>query len=234
LKYNGIRKKQKLVCLWHTVGLSKRARIIRSREVRIISKERKGFTLVEMMVIISIIGLVLAIGTPPLIRFLRHYQAQDAAHIVSGVLRMARSRAIHEKNNYVVFFNLSNSTILVLDDDGGGNGNPGDPQFNPVNRGNSSADNGERVFGPYELPNREVFGMVAGTVDEDGNYVTSPVTFSGNPPRVIFYPNGSTNEEGLVFVMPREEFRNQRRGTEQMLIVRRSTGSVVMAKPSYQ
>ena len=74
---------------------------------------------------------------------------------------------------------------------------------------------------------------MAGTVDEDGNYVTAPVTFSGNPPRVIFYPNGSTNEEGLVFVMPLKEFKEQKRGTEKMLIVRRSTGSVVVAKPSY-
>lgn len=196
--------------------------------------ERRGFTLVEMMVIISIIGLVMAIGTPQLIRFLRHFQARDAAQIVAGVLRQARSRAIHEKNNYVVFFDLANSSLLLLDDDGGGNGNPGDPQFNPVNRGNGKIDDGERTFGPYRLPDRQVFGLIAGSMDEDGNYVTSPVTFSGNPPRVIFYPNGSTNEEGLVFVMPREEFRKQERGTDQMLCIRRSTGSVVIARPSYK
>jgi len=194
---------------------------------------KEGFTLIEMMVIISIIGLIMAIGTPPIIKFLRHYQSKDAAQIVSGVLYQARSRAIHEKNNYVVFFDLANSTMLILDDDGGGNGNPDDPQFNPVNRGNGRIDAGERTFGPYHLPDRQVFGLIAGTIDEDGNYITSPVTFSGDPPRVIFYPNGSTNEEGIIIVMPREEFRNQERGSDRMIIVRRSTGGVVIAQPSY-
>ena len=85
--------------------------------------KKEGFTLVEMMIVVSVIGLILAIGTPPFIQFLRHYQAKDAANIVMGVLRQARSRAIHEKNDYIVFFNLNNSSMTILDDDGGGNGN---------------------------------------------------------------------------------------------------------------
>ena len=117
-----------------------------------VSEMKRGYTLIELMVVISIIGLVLAIGTPGIVRFIRHYQSRDAAQIVSGVLRQARSRAIHERNNYVVFFNLSNNSMFLLDDDGGGNGNPDNPQFNPVNRGNGQLDAGERIYGPYELP----------------------------------------------------------------------------------
>jgi prepilin-type N-terminal cleavage/methylation domain-containing protein len=194
---------------------------------------RKGITLVEIMVAVSIFGLIVAIGTPPFIQFLRHYQAKDAAQVVMGVLRKARSNAIHEKNNYVVFFNTGNSTVTILDDDGGGNGNPADPGFNPASRGNGSADGDERVMGPYELPDGQIFGLIAGTVGPNGEYATRPVTFSGDPPRVVFYPNGSTNEEGLIFVMPEQEFREQKRGTDQMMIVRRSTGSVILEKPDY-
>jgi prepilin-type N-terminal cleavage/methylation domain-containing protein len=194
---------------------------------------KKGFTLVEMMIVISVIGLVLAIGTPPIIGFLRHYQAKDAASIVMGALRKARSGAIYEKNNYVVFFDTHNSTMSILDDDGGGDGNPSNPGFNAADRGNGQQDGSEKVYGPYELPDGQVFGMIAGSVDSEGNYVTRPVTFSGNPQRVIFYPNGSTNEEGLIFVMPEIEFREQIKGTDQMMIVRRSTGSVVLERPRY-
>lgn len=193
----------------------------------------RGFTLVEMMIIISIMGIVFAIGTPPLVRFLRGHESKDAANVVMGALREARARAIHEKNNYVVLFDMANNTITMIDDDGGGGGNPEEPGFNPVNRGNGRADGDERVFGPIALPTGQVFGMIAGSTSGDGEYVTKPVTFSGSPPRVVFYPNGSTNEEGLVFVMPDVEFRRQDKGTDQMLTVRRSTGSVILDKPDY-
>lgn len=194
---------------------------------------KKGFTLIELVVAISILGLVLAVGTPPVVRFLRHFQAKDTAQVVSGILRQARGKAIHEKNNYVVFFSIGNRTVTLLDDDGGGSGNPSNGGFIATNRGNGRADQGERMYGPYRLPEGQVFGMIGGTTGPDGTYVTSPITFSGNPPRVIFYPNGSTNEEGLIFVMPEAEFRTQQRGADQMLAVRRSTGSVVLARPTY-
>lgn len=193
----------------------------------------RGFTLVEMMIIISIMGIVFAIGTPPLLRSLRQHKSKDAAHVVMGALRQARARAIYEKNDYVVLFDMANNSITMIDDDGGGGGNPEEPGFNPVNRGNGRADGNERVYGPIPLPTGQVFGMIAGSTSGDGEYVTKPVTFSGNPPRVVFYPNGSTNEEGLVFVMPDIEFRTQDSGTDQMLIVRRSTGSVILDKPNY-
>ncbi len=193
----------------------------------------KGFTLVEMMVIISIIGMVLAIGTPPLVKFLRHYQSNDAASIVMGVLRQARARAIHERNDYIVIFDLANESVTLVDDDGGGNGDPSSPDFNPTDRGNGEGDSNERVFGPYPLPDGQVFGFVAGTTDQDGSYVTRPVTFSGSPPRVIFNPRGSASEEGIVVVMPREDFIDQARGNDQMMIVRRSTGSVILVEPEY-
>lgn len=194
---------------------------------------KKGFTLVEMVIAISIMGLMLALATPSVMKFLRHYQSKDAAQVLSSILRQARSRAVHEKNNYVAFFSISGSSVTLLDDDGGGQGNPSNGGFQATNRGNSRADAGERVYGPFALPEGQVFGLVAGAVDSDGSYVTSAVTFSGSPPRVIFYPNGSTNEEGLIFVMPESEFHAQKKGSVQMLTVRRSTGSVVLARPTY-
>lgn len=187
----------------------------------------------EMMIGVSILGLMLAIGTPPVVQFLRQVQSNDSAQIVSGILRKARSSAVEEKNEYVVFFDLANCRMTILDDDGGGQGNPANAGFNPVNRGNGRADTGESVLGPYQLPNGHVFGFIGGTVDPEGNYVTKPVTFSGSPPRVVFLPNGSASEEGLVFVMSEIEFRGQKKGTDKMMIVRRSTGSVILQDPTY-
>ncbi len=203
------------------------------RSIEISKSKSRGFTLVDMMIAVSLLGLMLAIGTPPVIQFLRHIQSNDAVQVVAGILRKARSAAIQEKNEYVVFFDLVNSQVSILDDDGGGQGNPTNGGFNPVNRGNGRVDDDERMLGPYQLPKGQVFGFIGGTVGPDGNYITSPVTFSGSPPQVVFFPNGSTNEEGLVFVMPDIEFREQKRGTDKMMIIRRSTGSIVLQNPTY-
>lgn len=193
----------------------------------------RGFSFVEMMVIISVLGLVLAVGTQPLIQYLRHSQSSNSAQLVAGILRKARSRAICEKNEYVVFFDLANSSLSILDDDGGGKGAPSDPRFVKSNRGNAIHDPGEIIMGPFNLPSGQVFGFVGSAVDPEGNYVSSPITFSGDPPRIIFYPNGSTNEEGMVFVMPDEKYRKQEKGLDKMLVIERSTGSVAIAAPEY-
>ena len=47
---------------------------------------KKGFTLVEMVIAISIMGLILAVGTPPILRYLRHFQSRDAAQVVSDIM----------------------------------------------------------------------------------------------------------------------------------------------------
>ncbi|MFO7914942.1 MAG: hypothetical protein R6U43_04545 [Candidatus Krumholzibacteriales bacterium] len=196
-------------------------------------QNRRGFAFVEMMVIISVLGLILAVGTQPLIRYLRHSQSSNSAQLVAGILRKARSRAICEKNEYVVFFDLANSSLSILDDDGGGKGNPSDPRFVEANRGNGAHDPGEIIMGPFTLPAGQVFGFVGSAVDREGNYISAPITFSGSPPRVIFYPDGSANEKGLVFVMPGENFRRQEKGLDKMLMVERSTGNVAIEDPEY-
>ena len=197
-------------------------------------QNRRGFTFVEMMVIISVLGFVLAVGTQPLIQYLRRSQSSNSAQLVAGILRKARSRAICEKNEYVVFFDPASSSLTILDDDGGGKGDPSDSRFSEENRGNGVHDPGEIIMGPFTLPSGQVFGFVGSAVDQEGNHISVPITFSGNPPRVIFYPNGSTNEEGLVFVMPDENFRRQEKGLEKMLVVERVTGNVAIQTPDYK
>ena len=51
------------------------------RSTEISKSKSRGFTLVDMMIAVSLLGLMLAIGTPPVIQFLRHIQSNDAAQV---------------------------------------------------------------------------------------------------------------------------------------------------------
>lgn len=196
--------------------------------------KRNGFTIIELMITVSVLGIVLAVGTPPVVHFVRHRQSKDCAAMVMGILRQARSGAIRDGNAYVVFFDTGDSRITVLDDDGGAGSDPGGAGFDPAARDNGRIDQGEKIEGPFELPEGQVFGMIRGVVGPDDVEPDRPITFSGSPPRVVFYPDGSANEEGMIFVMPELEFREQRRGTDQVLVISRSTGSVSLEKPRYR
>jgi prepilin-type N-terminal cleavage/methylation domain-containing protein len=59
------------------------------------SKMRRAFTLIELMVVITIILLISAIALPTVLPALAHRQVSEAARIVQGTLAGARDSAIH-------------------------------------------------------------------------------------------------------------------------------------------
>jgi prepilin-type N-terminal cleavage/methylation domain-containing protein len=63
---------------------------------------RRGFSLVEMAVVVTVMGLVLAITAPGLIRQLNSQRVRDAAGILRDEMRLARQKAItNGTRNYV-------------------------------------------------------------------------------------------------------------------------------------
>ena len=66
-----------------------------------------GFTLVEAMIVVAIIGIVAAIGTPALSRFFIDLRTRDAARSAADALRLARADAIRTGLPHVVFFSAA-------------------------------------------------------------------------------------------------------------------------------
>jgi prepilin-type N-terminal cleavage/methylation domain-containing protein len=80
---------------------------------------RAGFTLVEAMIVVAIIGIVAAVGTPAIGRFFIDLRARAAARGAADALRLARADAIRTGLPHIVFFSAAPAGNPPATDPGG-------------------------------------------------------------------------------------------------------------------
>jgi prepilin-type N-terminal cleavage/methylation domain-containing protein len=70
---------------------------------------RRGFSLIELMIVLAILAVVLGISATMLRGENRDAAVKGAAEELAAVLRLARNRAMHEKAAFAVVFNIQNA-----------------------------------------------------------------------------------------------------------------------------
>ena len=103
----------------------------------ILMKKNYGFTLMEVMVVIGIIGIMSAIAIPNYIAWLPKHRMGGAARDIYSVMQSARIRAVKENKHVVINFTIGLGAagiynVFVDDGSGGGTANdnmqqPGEP-----------------------------------------------------------------------------------------------------------
>ena len=77
---------------------------------------KKGFTLIELITTLSILGIMSAIAIPSYFSWLPRHRLQTSVRKIYDDLNMAKSRAVKGNTDIGIEFNISNNTYKVFVD----------------------------------------------------------------------------------------------------------------------
>jgi prepilin-type N-terminal cleavage/methylation domain-containing protein len=82
-------------------------------------RRSSGFSLLELIIVLVIVGLVVLLAAPTLTKSLHHMELKTAVKRTSAILRMCRSDAINKRKVYLVDFDTTSNLVTVLSADKG-------------------------------------------------------------------------------------------------------------------
>lgn len=174
----------------------------------------QGFTLIEMIIVIAIIGILAAIALPAYQDWIRSAQYRETGRAIAGVLRQARGEAVGKNRESRVEFDLDNDRLRIV-------------------RGNRaySSDSWPDVILPWQDMNDEVDLKGGSSVDNDEDINDENCDLDSGIKYIVFQPNGALNTETnytdifLGCVMDRSGNRKLNVG-----IASKATGKVLLQK----
>jgi prepilin-type N-terminal cleavage/methylation domain-containing protein len=92
------------------------------------TRRERGFSLVELLIVVAIVVILAAVAAPNIGQYIRNYKIKGAAQLVAGELQAARSRAIMSNANAGVSFvvvDFQSYRIVQEDVEVGGEGRLG-------------------------------------------------------------------------------------------------------------
>jgi type II secretion system protein H len=137
----------------------------------------RGFSLIELMVVLVILSLSISLVTPSLSRFLRTVELKGAAKKVSGILRYCRSEAVNKGLVHQVLFDSDLKRISVQS-----------IESTEAKKEGEVKKEGELPKKVYALPD----GIQIKKVD------VASVQNATDLPTIEFYPNGGSNGGSIL------------------------------------
>jgi len=99
-------------------------------QVTKLHRNSHGFTTIELIMVIAIMGVLMAIAIPNFSQWIANYRLKAATREIYSNFQKARIEAIKTNSNIVVSFNLGAGTYQVFVDNGGTTGTASDDTQN--------------------------------------------------------------------------------------------------------
>jgi type II secretion system protein H len=154
----------------------------------------KGFSLIEVMVVLILMGLSMVLVTPSLSRFSKAAELKGAAKKISAILRYYRSEAVNQGRVYQVLFDPDLREVWVQRIEE----KEEDEAANPVRNSNPAAEQqGINSNGAKDKSSSKRYTLPKG-VDIKEVKADSP-QYPSDYSVIEFYPNGGSNG-GTIFL----------------------------------
>lgn len=131
-------------------------------------KRHHGFTMLEMMIVVVLVGILATMAVPTFVRTIPRLKARAEARNALNLMRTARSRAISENRQYGVYFNINGRTYVLFKD-------TVSPSSATYNVGDS---------------------LMSNPISVDPNVVYTSCTLTGNC--VVFLASGAASQSGTL------------------------------------
>ena len=79
-----------------------------------IGARSKGFSLIELVVVLVLLGLLTALVTPAFVRTFRRLEAKTTSKKISAILRYCRSESVNKNRLYLASFDARANLLSVL------------------------------------------------------------------------------------------------------------------------
>ncbi len=164
-------------------------------------KTQKGFSLVELMVVIAIIIIIGAVSVPNIVTGLPKYRVKGAARDLTSKIRRARSMAVKKHRDVTIVFDTANDRYSIDDD------------WFPYEENGQVRKLSERYGSGV------CFGFGNATDNVPGTGTGDVVSFSAD--QITFNSRGLSNKTGYVYL-------TNNRGDAYAAGIRNMAGSIVL------